>query len=220
MAAISQLGDRVAGPTFELRKVLALHALRRDLPLLARVHDTLLPRLREASHAWSLAFALTVLGRLRIDHGDPLGARDPLAEAERVADVAGLVSLGAECRLLHAEACLRAGQYDVARPLLAASLGVRHRIGEPLGVIEGAELALELAVTEGRDEWALGVFAACTASRRALGSARLPRVASQVEDITARARAAVSAEVASRAEQRGAILTWQALGDSVVGMVA
>lgn len=220
MAAISQLGDRVAGPTFELRKVLALHALRRELPLLTRVRDTLLPRLREASHAWSLAFALTVLGRLLIDHGDPLGARDPLAEAERVTDIAGLVSLGAGCRMLHAEACLRAGQDDVVRPLLAASLGVRHGIGEPLGVIEGAELAAEVAVANGQDEWALSLLAACTASRHTLGTARLPRLACQVDEITARARAAVSAGAASDAERRGAVWTWQELGDSVMRTVA
>jgi non-specific serine/threonine protein kinase len=220
MAAIAQLGDRVAGPTFELRKAVALHALRRDLPLLTRVRDTLLPQLREASHAWSLAFALTVLGRVLIDQDDPVDAIRYLAEAEQVTDVAGLVSLGTECRMLHAEACFRAGRREAALPLLAASLAVRRRIGEPLGVIEAAELAAEVAVAGGHDERALTYLAASTAVRGALGTARLPRSADRVDAVATRVRAAIPADVALRAQQRGASLTWQELGDQVLSVVA
>lgn len=216
MAAIAQLGDRIAGPSFGLRRALAQHALHPEMPVLARVRDILLPQLRESSHGWSLAFALAVLGRLQIDAADPEAAEVLLAEGQRIAEVTGLASSTAGCQALRGEASLRAGRLDAAATQLAASVAVRNRIGEPLGVIKVAELAAEWLVLRGRAEPALALLTGADRARRDLGAARLPRTAEWVAQLENRLVDELTVDRSTEARRVGVTLGWPQLGDMVL----
>lgn len=220
MTAFDRFGDRVAGPTFELRRMVALHEMRYGEPTLERIRDTILPQLRESNHGWSLSFALAMMGRLLIDNQDPVAACAALEEAQRVAETAGLVSLTADCQALRAEALLRASQLDAAGKYLKASVAVRQRIGEPLGVVEDAEVAAEWLAMRHRSRVAMSMLTGTAAVRRALRTAPLPRLDDRLANLKARLLSEMPADTAAAAQRVGEALTWHDLGDAVIRELA
>ncbi len=216
MRVFDKLEDRVAAPTFGLRRVLALHESRQEPGALTVVRDTLLPILRESNHGWSLAYALSVLGRLLIDADDPIEAMVALHEGIRIAETAGLVSLAGDCEAVLSEALAAAGRPDEAAASLRDCIEVRQRIGEPLGVVEGAELAAEWLIHAGRPSVARPLLEEVAVIRLNLHATRLPRLADRMAGASAACGIREESVQASPSRPDSGNGDWRALAGAVL----
>ncbi|MEO7157533.1 MAG: hypothetical protein ABI039_08235, partial [Vicinamibacterales bacterium] len=118
----------------------------------------------------------------------------------------------ADCQALRGEALLRANRLDRAAVHLAASLAVRRRIGEPLGVIELTELTACWLAERGRVEAALALLAGADSARSTLGAARLPRCATWVARLETMLVDALPDHGPATARRDGTVHPWPQLG--------
>ena len=167
-ALCAPLGDRILQPTFRSWLALARHEglEPEDEGVL---EQQIVPRLREAGHGWSLGFALAVLGRIRCDAGDLVGARTALEESLAVRTAGGYRSAIAESRALLGELARRMGDRARAGAEWSDSLVARHAMGEDIAVTECLGGIAWLALEDGDALTAATLLAGAANGRQRLG---------------------------------------------------
>ena len=214
------LDDRVAGPTFEVRRLLAEHMALSGDGSLEQLESELLPALRRTGYAWSLGYALAAAARLRLDAGRIEDARESAEESLAVRRTAGFRSEAAESEMILARVALAAGDPADAAARLAGALQDRRKTGEPLSLVECSELAAALADRRNDSAAVLTLLTGAGAARARLGAARWPRTRVELAELEQRAEAALEADQAGAARDRGAAMTLDELVEFALGSLA
>jgi tetratricopeptide (TPR) repeat protein len=136
-------------------------------------------------HRWTLASAALVLGRLRLDRGDPTRARRHFASAFRAAEALAAREMALEARV-------ELGSLEASSPTTTQTAESLTRVLDELRSVLDAALALELRPLACRTRIALGVVlcseAALAASPGSASNARAREAALLARDALVQAR--------------------------------
>ena len=169
IALCAPLGDRILEPTFHSWLVLARHEALRTTDDRARMESEILPELREAGHAWSLAFTLAVLGRLELGDGDLAAARSHLEQSLALAQAVGYASAVADAEALLGTLAHCEGDRAESGARWASALRARVALGEAIAVSECLDGIAWLAADTGDAPAATRLLAGAAAERARLG---------------------------------------------------